>query len=446
MAANEPLDVGTIYRNGPVPDEYRAYDTTPQPLNDYVKERDELRRYDDLKRQDDRPEPGSPVPEAPTPQPGNKIAFLRQALEDDHKIQFLSKALEKEPDDFDYTGGVIAEGLKGAYHTIKQFMDTGSPEASANVALMFGILGLPMAKPGSLGVFGGKGIEGGKSIQGRTIDEISDVLVNSLKNKKPVPKDIQEAFLEFKDSVQKAEKEIQELFPKLTDKDLEHIGMSRPDWETWMLGHESIDNGPRLKTIVGGKKVEPPVKEPPSFPSLDKINKELKAAQDDFARSKHALLKEPNPQYEELVRHKGMLYDRYKNLQDTLKIIEKEKKNDIRGATPIAEALRGRVEFFRDQIAELKYKLSKFDADPTSVGAAKTPKEDIHYMTAEQMNRDKETLKSLYDEKAMWERHMALPYKTKEEVEKLKETIKDVDRSIRRHLKESAEDKGRTLQ
>lgn len=174
MALNEPLDVGTIYRSDTrplssgVPNEYVAPDGIRQPLNDYVDEKQELRQEDEKRKIYDPLRGnnfGEPIPEVPEPQPGNKIAFLRDQLEQNDKRALINKAYEAtrikeyldDPDyDRDYTGDVISGMVKGAFHTISRFME-GDPRAATEVALMFGVLGLPFAKPGSLGAFGGKG-------------------------------------------------------------------------------------------------------------------------------------------------------------------------------------------------------------------------------------------------------------------------------------------------
>lgn len=95
-----------------------------------------------------------------------------------------------------------------------------------------------------------------------------------------------------------------------------------------------------------------------ALPDVEKVAIDLKRAQDDFAKDTQALKLGKEGIDPETTRLKGVLYDRTKDLVSTLNLIKRETKNDISGVTPIAESLKGRVEFFRDQIAETKYKLA----------------------------------------------------------------------------------------
>lgn len=275
--------------------------------------------------------------------------------DEDHKITGLLLSEDKGQ----IGPGILPKALMDTWEDMKNFMSTGDEKSAFRLAATLATGGVASAERGAVGVFGGKGISGGKEIQAQSINEISDVLVNSLKNKQPVPKEIRGAIEDLKQSAEAVDAQHRSLLPNMTKKELDRMGLTLEQWKAGMIEDIDREVGPTFSLIKGGKPAPEPIKAPVNLPDVEKVAKDLKKAQDDFAKDNQALKLGKEGIDPETTRLKGILYDRTKDLVSTLNLIKRETKNDISGVTPIAESLKGRVEFFRDQIAETKYKLAK---------------------------------------------------------------------------------------
>ncbi len=94
-------------------------------------------------------------------------------------------------------------------------------------------------------------------------------------------------------------------------------------------------------------------------PDLEQAKREMKFAQDTFAKFNQSILKGSNPSKEVLEenRLRGLLYDRTKDLHATVKQIDKDEKSGSVLGKHAREYLESRVQAYLEQIKDLKERI-----------------------------------------------------------------------------------------